>query len=246
MNRSHGKKNLRAVACIITAFMLISVPANPFRTSPVWSDSSSPVKVDIYSFAEMTESSSYYAWKGEIILEGSVSEADFTSEYLAFYLDDNIMPFAKAEKADMEDISGGHTFSVLLDTDLYKEGRHSITVYDGEKTGEPLIDFKVFFSNKPYASVTNVSDYCNMRASPTTSSAIVTGINLNEAIEVTGSVKGQYRSEYNTDLWYRTKYTNKLGTVYEGYIISALVSVNAIEEISFSAVASEEIGRAHV
>ncbi|NCU25337.1 hypothetical protein EOM86_01295, partial [Candidatus Nomurabacteria bacterium] len=222
----------RAAAYLAAVSLIISLPVEMSMLRTVYGQDVPPVKIDIFEYANMAKSSSVYALTGEVLIEGGIPDEQIVSESLMFYLDDNSVPFARMEKADMAVKDGKRIFSIPLDTSLYAEGTHSLSAVDGEVV---LIKTDIYISRRSYAEITNVNTSCNMRKSATTLSVTLTSVPLAAEVDVLGSVKGQYRDEYYTDIWYMTRYTAPDGKVYEGYIISALVSVNSILDISFSA-----------
>ncbi len=241
------RKAFWTIAYITAAAILISATGLPFRHALLQAEDSPLEKININAFASMSRTLSYYSWKGEVVLEGMITEEKFLSEYLTFHLDDHVVPFAKAEKADMVHKDGKYTFSVNLDTTQYEEGVHSLKVYDGEKSKQAFLSAKVYFSQKEYGAVTNVNEFCNMRSTPVSIPPVVTKVYLNEIVEILGSVKGEFRTEagISTDIWYHVKYTTK-GTEFEGYIFSAFISDYAIDDIGFSVegMALEEFSKA--
>lgn len=222
----------RAAAYLAAVSLIISLPVEMSMLRTVYGQDVPPVKIDIFEYANMAKSSSVYALTGEVLIEGGIPDEQIVSESLMFYLDDNSVPFARMEKADMIVKDGKRTFSIPLDTSLYAEGTHSLSAVDGEVV---LLETEIYISQKTYSEITNVNKSCNMRSTPSTDLPTVISVPLAAKVDVLGSVKGQLREEYYTDIWYLTRYTAPDGKVYEGYIISALVSVNSILDISFSA-----------
>ncbi|MDD4717700.1 MAG: hypothetical protein PHN99_06250, partial [Eubacteriales bacterium] len=112
----------RAAAYLAAVSLIISLPVEMSMLRTVYGQDVPPVKIDIFEYANMAKSSSVYALTGEVLIEGGIPDEQIVSESLMFYLDDNSVPFARMEKADMAVKDGKRIFSIPLDTSLYAEG----------------------------------------------------------------------------------------------------------------------------
>jgi hypothetical protein len=96
-----------------------------------------------------------------------------------------------------------------------------------------LWEVEAYFTQSGYATIVNVGTFCNMRKDPSAYSTLLTTIKLRETVDVLGKVTGQYVTEYKTDVWYHIIYTAPGGTVYDGYVLSSFVSINAVSMMRF-------------
>jgi beta-N-acetylglucosaminidase len=239
---SRGKKEktrFRILAgMLIFLFILRGVAGNSYTSIAAEDLLTSTMQVHINEYAKLTSDSGYYAWRGAVHLTGNIpAENDF--EQVVGYIDSDPAAIFSVSRENMVLKDGEMTFETILDVTRYKRGYHTIRIYSRQIQSfdeiSPLWTLNTYFETLPFASITNVNEFCNMRSLATTSSSIVTTVKLGEEIELLGQVKGQLRPEYNTDIWYRVQYTALNGTVYNGYIVSALVRVLYIPDMMVSA-----------
>lgn len=223
------KKKLAAILTVVIALSTVTA-AFPAARLPLSAETVGAYVMDVFlnEYALNVQDSNYYAWRGTVNITGEISQSQITESQITAYLDDSLTPFFSVTTDQMTLQDGKYSFAASVDTTDYQTGYHRLRVYDGTvasfsgTTKTPVWSAPVYFEYAEFATVYNVSSYCNMRASATTASAIVTPVNLNEPVEVLSQVKGEYRSDYGTDLWYQVRYI-KNSTVYNGYIVSALL-----------------------
>ncbi|MHB1452908.1 MAG: dockerin type I domain-containing protein [Saccharofermentanales bacterium] len=238
--KQSGKRKLMVLAAVFTAVLTLCSAFDIRMATVGAADAIVPsMNVNINDYAKLSDSSIYYAWRGKVDLIGNIPESQLKAEFISCYIDEYLLPAFTIEKADIPLAGGVYTFTALVDTTAYTKGYHDITIYDGTPAAGDdsniLWSVESYFTQDGYETIANVSTNCNMRDMPTTASpsAVLIKINLNEPVDVIGKVTGQYVADYKTDIWYHLRYTAADGTVYDGYIISALVSVNSIAMMKF-------------
>lgn len=236
-----GKMNFRIfVAVFIIAFLMkatigiLQVPINAETVVPV------TMSVDSGDYLRQTQNSSYYAWRGKVTLTGGILPELITTETITGYLDESLTPVFSINKSQMTLSADKLNFNAIIDTTLFLRGYHKLRIYDGTVTtftdSEPLWEAPVYFETLPFASIVNVNTTCNMRPTATTATnTIVTTLGPGVILEVLGEEKGERSNTYNTDIWYKVRYTNSNGTVFNGYVISYFVCVLYIPAIKISA-----------
>lgn len=235
-----GKMNFRIAVAVLLVVFLIKGTFGLGQT-PIIAQTSAPVtmQVDSSAYLKQTQDSSYYAWRGKVTFTGGILPELITTQTITGYIDDSLTPVFSVAKSQMTLNSDRLQYSAIIDTVQYARGYHKLRIYDGTVTSfadfEPLWEAPVYFETLPFAAITNVTSTCNMRAAATTASSILTTVGPTGVIvEVLGEEKGEKSTTYNTDLWYKVRYTNSSGTVYNGYIISYFVKVLYVPAIKIS------------
>ncbi|MHB8962281.1 MAG: cadherin-like beta sandwich domain-containing protein [Saccharofermentanales bacterium] len=227
------KRKLMVFAAVFTAILMLVSTFDIRVTTVRAADVPVPsMSVNLNEYAQLSASSNYYAWRGIVNLAGNIPEPQLAAEFFSCYVDDYVIPAFVIEKADIPLADAVYSFAAVFDTTAYADGYHHLTFYSGspiDGDGSNILwSVDAFFTQSGYATIANISTTCNMRKSATTASELLTTVKLGEPVEVIEKVTGQYVSDYMTDIWYHLKYTASDGTVYDGYILSSLVSVNSI------------------
>ncbi len=237
-----GKTNFRIAVVVLLAVFLIKGTFGLVQT-PIIAQTTVPVtmQVDASDYLKQTQDSSYYAWRGKVTLTGGILPELITTQTITGYIDDSLTPVFSIAKSQMTLNSDRLQYSANIDTTQYALGYHKLRIYDGTimtfANIEPLWEAPVYFETLPFAAIANVTSTCNMREAATTTSKVLTTVGPTGIIvEVLGEEKGEKSTTYNTDIWYKVRYTNSSGTVYNGYIISYFIHVLYVPAIKISAV----------
>ncbi len=235
-----GKMNFRIAVAVFLVVFLIKGTFGLGQT-PIIAQTSAPVtmQVDASDYLKQAQNSSYYAWRGVVTLKGGVLPELITTQTITGYIDDSLIPIFSVDKSKMTTSAGKLQYSASLDTALFTRGYHQLRIFDGTVTTftekDPIWEAPAYFENLPFASIVNVTSNCNMRPTSTTATKIVvTTLGLGAIVEVLGEEKGEKSTTYNTDIWYKVRYTNSGGTVYNGYVLSHFIRVLYIPAVKIS------------
>lgn len=212
---------LSAMLAVTGASHTVKKPASA-TVLPVYS-----TDVDLAGYLSETEKSSYYAWRGEVVLSGEIAPEKFLSDTLKGYLNGEYNILFSLEKSKMSMSGGKYIFNVKIDTTKIPRGLHTLSIYDGKvsEADEPLWEFPVYMDN---AVMGKANANCNLREIPTTRDNTPLILVLSgHTVEVLGWEKGLYPDEFDTDTWYRVRYTTS-SRVYEGYMFHSLVDLQPV------------------
>lgn len=222
------RKAIISMFAVFMVFSIILAILPQTQVSPVAAETLTTYEmaVSLNEYIINTQDSNYYAWRGKVNLTGDISSGQLTETSLVAYIDEELIPVFSLVKDQMALNGGSYSFNTQVDTSKYKRGYHTLRFYNGTvvtfSQKVPILTIPVYFEYSEIGNIFNVTESCNMRASATTDSAIITAVPLDASVNVLSQTTGQYRSDYGTNTWYQVIYENN-SNVYTGFIISALV-----------------------
>lgn len=221
---------LLALLTIILFLSNTAFIANQIMSEEIVSDFS--MSIDINEYAVDTLDSNYYAWRGNVLLSGSILSDEITEDTVNAYLDNEITPVFTIKTSEMTLSAEKYIFQKEINTLNYERGYHTLRLYDGTITGfsekTPLYNFPIYIDYAVLAEIYNVASFCNMRSEPTREATLLASPDLGETVDLLGTESGQQVSgtgpisSYNTNIWYKVNYV-KDKTLSTGYILSAFV-----------------------
>jgi len=234
--REHKSKVhfIAIVSLLVLAIILKSL--FDYSTSPAQAQYATDTRVNLAEYIQEVSNSSYYLWKGNVTISGTVSSSNLQSASLVGYINNSLTPIFSLPKSGLNLSGGQYSFDAVFDSRKHANGYHTIRIYDGQVTSipslnkQPLYEFAIYIDNDIKGKALSTS---NLRSAPdhTKPDNIIGQIPTGAEVLILGEIKGSSGTvtidgkTITTDVWYNVIYRNSSGTVFEGYVFSGLISI---------------------